>query len=212
MPEVPAVEDVLRQHVSWKTPEAEVEGVLRLVQRQIRLKPELELGKLYIAVPNKLRLAAMKAACEAARMTVFTPKEAARLIAAGDDAYVTVDFGGAIVLGSYGSIAAMEPEHLFAVSLVEGFYPVGSEAEEALAAEAKVLADAAATIPGTLIFSSFKRVSPEQAETWRLPALRRRREHGKDVVAIAHSRFIDAMYDDAPTLVSGEQFLMTLFG
>ena len=205
-------DDVLRQHVSWKTPEAEVEGVLRLVQRQIRLQPELELGKLYIAVPNKVRLTAMKAACEAARMTVFTPKEATRLLATGDASYVTVDFGGAVVLGSYGSIAAMAPEHLFALSLVEGFYPVGTEAEEALAAEAKVLRDAVAEVPGTLIFSSFKRVTPEQAETWRLPALRRRREHGKEVVIVTHSRFIDTMFDDAPTLVSGEQFMMRLFG
>ena len=110
------------------------------------------------------------------------------------------------------SIAALAPKHLFACSLVEGFFPVGSEAPEALAAEKKVLDDVLTQIPGTLIFSSFKRVTPEQAQAWRLPALRRRRERGKDMVVISHSRFIDEMYDDAPTLVSGEQYLINLFG
>ena len=204
-------EEVLRQHVSWKTPADELDGIVRLVKRQLWGNAMMAMDAVYVAVPNKVWLSVFQRALAEAHVTCFSPKQIREHMADTEEMPLE-DFSGTVCLGSYGGIAKMRPVHLFCTGLVEGFYPVGTEAEDALAAEEKVLRDAVADVPGTLIFSSFKRVSPEEAETWRLPALRRRRERGKDVVVATHSRFIDAMDDDAPTLVSGEQFIMRLFG
>lgn len=204
-------EEVLRQHVSWKTPADELAGVVRLVKRQLKGNSQIAMDAIYVAVPNKVWLSRFTKAFADERITCFSPKQVMENMTRADEMPLE-DFNGSICVGSYGTIAKMRPVHLFCTGLVEGFFPVGNEAPAALEAEAKVLADAVADTPGTLIFSSFKRVSPEEAATWRLPSLRQRREHGRDVVVVTHSHFIDAMYDDAPTLVSGEQYLMHLFG
>lgn len=204
-------EEVLRQHVSWKTPADELAGIVRLVRRQLKGNSMMAMDAVYVAVPNKVWLSRFTKALSAERISCFSPKQVKENMANTEEMPLE-DFSGSICVGSYGSIAKMRPVHLFCTGLVDGFFPVGTETDEALAAEAKVLSDVLTEIPGTLVFSSFKRVSPEEAENWRLPALRRRREHGKDVVVTTHSRFIDAMFDDAPTLVSGEQFMMRLFG
>lgn len=204
-------EEVLRQHVSWKTPDDELDGIVRLVVRQLRGNAQMTMDALYVAVPNKVWLTRFQKAFAEERVSCFSPKQVVENMASTEELPLE-DFTGSICLGSYGAIAKMRPVHLFCTGLVEGFFPVGIEAQAALQAEAKVLADALADVPGTLIFSSFKRVGSEEAVAWRLPALRRRRERGRDVVVIPHSRFIDEMYDEAPTLVSGEQFMMRLFG
>ena len=204
-------EEVLRQHVSWKTPADELEGVVRLVKRQLKGNSRMAMDAVYVAVPNKVWLTRFTRAFAEERVTCFSPKQVMENMAGIDDMPLE-DFNGSICVGSYGSIEKMHPVHLYCTGLVEGFYPVGNETSAALEAETKVLTSAVTDTTGTLIFSSFKRVSPEEAASWRLPTLRRRREHGRDVVVVTHSPFIDAMYDDAPTLVSGEQFLMHLFG
>ena len=204
-------EEVLRQHVAWKTPEDEVAGIVRLVKRQLWGNSQMAMDAVYVAVPNKARLAAFTQALMAANVTCMSPKQIIEAMANTEE-LAFEDFAGTVCVGSYGTIAKMKPVHLYCTGLVEGFFPVGTESEETLAAEAKVLNDVLTQVPGTLIFSSFKRVEAAEADRLRIPALRRRREHGKDVAVVSHSRFIDAMYDDAPTLVSGEQFIMNLFG
>ena len=204
-------EEVFRQHVSWRTPEDELAGIVRLVKRQLQGNAQMAMDAVYVAVPNKAWLTRFSRAFAEEFVSCFSPKQVLQNMANTEEMPLE-DFGGSICLGSYGSIAKMKPVHLFCTGLMEGLYPVGTEDEGALAQEAKVLADALTQVPGTLIFSSFKRTTPEEAAAWRLPVLRRRREHGRDVVVATHSHFIDAMYDDAPNLVSGEQYMMRLFG
>ena len=204
-------EEVLRNHIAWKTPADEVAGIVRLVRRQLQGNAQMTMDGVYVAVPNKVWLSAFSQALGAARITCFSPKQLANAMSSTEEMPLE-DFGGSVCLGSYGSIAAVAPVHLFATGLVEGFYPVGTEDEAVLAREAAVLNGALETVPGTLILSSFKRVSPDEAAEWRLPVARRRKEHGRDVVIVTHSCFIDRMYDAAPALVSGEQFISNLFG
>ncbi len=211
MAEVKNVSPALRQHISWQNPGAEVEGIVRLVHRQLQLDKDLPLGSVYVAVPNKARMAAVKEALARQRITAFTPKQLEELRGTDKLALATVDFGGGVCLGSYGSIVRMHAEHLFCTGLVEGLYPVGTEDEATRAAEARVLIDALAKVPGTVVFSSFKRALPEEAATLHLPGLRQRREHGMQVVCVSPSVFIAELGDDAPALVSGEQFMTMLF-
>lgn len=211
MAELQEFEEVLRQHVVWRTPADEVAGVVRLVARQLQACADAPLTAVYVAVPNKVWLNAFARAFAAARISCFSPKQAATALTSAEPLPLE-DFVGSVVLGSYGGIAAIRPLHLFATGLVEGFYPVGAEDAAAIAAEERVLADVLAEVPGTVVFSSFKRATPEEARSLRLSALRQRREHGAQVAVITHSRFIDGLGDAAPAQVSGEQFLMTLFG
>ena len=204
-------EEVLRQHVSWKTPADELAGIVRIVKRQLRGNGQMAMDAVYVAVPNKVWLNRFSQALADVQVTCMSPKQIVAAMANTEE-LAFEDFAGTVCVGSYGTIAKMRPVHLFCTGLVEGFFPVGTEAGAALEAEARVLRDVVTDVPGTLLFSSFKRVTPEEADLWRLPALRRRRERGRDVVVTSHSRFIDAMYDDAPTLVSGEQYMMRLFG
>lgn len=206
------LEPILRQHVLWHDPAAELAGVVRLVQRQMRLDPELPVGGIHVAVPNKRWMSAFKEALGAERITSFSPKQLSELRETGGLVTATIDFGGAVCVGSYGAVARIAPTHVFCTGLVQGMYPLGTEDAATLAAEGAVLRSVLADVPGTVLFSSFKRLEPNVAEALGVPYARKRREHGTEVVCVGASELVATLGDDAPPLVSGEQFLTTLFG
>jgi hypothetical protein len=201
--------DYLRTHIAWRTPHDEFAGIARIVARLRKQDNEMPPGDVFLAVPNKVWLKQMRVTLEPYRISAVSAKN---IIAGVRETDLAIDFAGGVTIGSYGQIAACKPRHLFALGLVEGFFPVaGATDEAAVQAQRRALLSAVSNTPETIVLSSFKRITPDEATKLHLPFTRLRREHGEQLAVLAPSRFIGEMGSFAPSSVSGEQFLANYF-
>ena len=88
-------EEVLRNHIAWKTPADEVAGIVRLVRRQLQGNAQMAMDGVYVAVPNKVWLSAFSQALSAARITCFSPKQLANAMSSTEEMPLE-DFGGSV--------------------------------------------------------------------------------------------------------------------
>lgn len=121
-----------------------------------------------------------------------------------------------VAIGSYKLIQGLDPRHVIACGLIEGYIPAISHAdlvEFAPATQAKLAAarrnfyNAIGKARETLVLSTIQRAGTDLAHKLRMDARRIKREHGREVAVLARSCFIDEAGDAAPSTVSGEQFL-----
>ena len=124
-----------------------------------------------------------------------------------------------MTIGSYKLIQGLDPHCVIACGLIGGYVPRISHADlvkgapatvARLDAERRVFYNVAGKARDTLVLSTVQRAETALAEKLQMDARRTRREHGKEVVVLERSCFIDETGDAAPSSVSGEQFLAEL--